>query len=132
MAGYFGTETQRRLQAAAETRAPFVAATPGARQTGRTMGCDDPERFGWMQIDAFLAEDGVFGFRLLAADRVDDLQARIAERGCRLDTWNVFLADRASALAASAAVPSRRFPTISRTCRCPATPKATPSAASRR
>jgi len=42
MAGYFGTSTQQRLQAQAEANVDFIKATPGACQTGRMMGCDDP------------------------------------------------------------------------------------------
>ncbi|SJM30033.1 hypothetical protein BQ8482_120088 [Mesorhizobium delmotii] len=38
MSGYFGTEVQQRLQAQAEASFDFINATPGACQTGRTMG----------------------------------------------------------------------------------------------
>ena len=44
MPGYFGTEMQQRLQAQAEASVDFIDATPGACQTGRTMGCDDPDQ----------------------------------------------------------------------------------------
>lgn len=100
MSGYFGTATQQRLQAQAEANAGFIAETPGACQTGRMMGCDDPDRFGWDRIIDFLQRDGVVGFRLIPDDRVPALASRLAECGCRLDTWDVFLADRATALAA--------------------------------
>lgn len=43
MSGYFGTMMQQRLQAQAEASIDFVNATPGACQTGRSMGCDDPD-----------------------------------------------------------------------------------------
>lgn len=110
MSGYFGTPLQQRLQAQAETSAAFIQATAGACQTGRTMGCDDPDRFGWERIDEFLARDGVCGFRLIAAEKVEELRSRLLERRCRLDTWDVFLADRASALAACEAILARRLP----------------------
>ena len=55
MSGYFGTQMQRRLQAQAEASVDFIHATPGACQTGRTMGCDDPDQLGWGRIDAFLS-----------------------------------------------------------------------------
>jgi RimJ/RimL family protein N-acetyltransferase len=104
MAGYFGTEMQQRLQAQAEASVGFIAATAGACQTGRTMGCDDVDRLGWDRINAFLDRDAVCGFRLIAADRVGDLRARLAQRSFRLDTWDVFLADRESAMAACGAI----------------------------
>ena len=63
MSGYFGTETQQRLQALAEASVGFINTTPGACQAGRFMGCDDADRLGWNQIDAFLQRDSVCGFR---------------------------------------------------------------------
>lgn len=110
MSGYFGTETQQRLQQQAEASAGFIAATAGACQAGRTMGCDDPDRLGWERIDAFLARDGVCGFRLIADSKVDELRSELAKRGCRFDTWEVFLADRATAVAAAEKVLSRGLP----------------------
>jgi RimJ/RimL family protein N-acetyltransferase len=100
MAGYFGTDNQRRLQMLAEKSNRFGAATPGACQAGRMLGCDDPDRLGWEHIDGLLARDGVLGFRLIDTAKVEGLKAHLSERRCRLDTWDVFLADRASALAA--------------------------------
>jgi hypothetical protein len=110
MAGYFGTEMQQRLQAQAEASVDFINATPGACQTGRTMGCDDPDRLGWERISEFLDRDGVCGFRLIPTGKVDELRSDLMKRGCRFDTWDVFLADRATALAASEAILSRRLP----------------------
>ena len=110
MAGYFGTDLQQRLQAQAEASAAFVRSTPGACQAGRMMGCDDPDALGWTYIDSFLTRDEVCGFRLLDANRVEALRAELVERGCRFDTWDVFLADRQTALAASDAILSRGLP----------------------
>jgi RimJ/RimL family protein N-acetyltransferase len=110
MAGYFGTEMQRRLQAQAEASADFINATPGACQTGRIMGCDDPDQLGWERIKAFLERDGFFGFRLIPAAKVDELRSRLATWKFRLDTWDVFLADRAVALAAAQAILARGLP----------------------
>lgn len=104
MSGYFGTQSQQRLQASAEANAAFIAATPGACQTGRMVGCDDLDRFGWERIDAILARDGIIGFRLLPADQADELHSKLADRGFRLDTWEVYLADGATAGAACEAV----------------------------
>jgi len=110
MSRYFGTEMQQRLQAQAEASVDFINATPGACQVGRMMGCDDPDRLGWDRIGAFLDRDGICGFRFIPADRIDALESRLRARDCRLDTWDVFLADRATALAACRAILSRRLP----------------------
>lgn len=110
MSGYFGTEVQQRLQAQAETSVDFINATPGACQTGRTMGCDDPDRLGWKRIIEFLDRDGICGFRLIPINKVAGLTSRLTERGYRFDAWDVFLADRATALTASEAILSRGLP----------------------
>jgi hypothetical protein len=110
MAGYFGTEMQQRLQARAELEAEFIAATPGACQTGRTMGCDDPEKFGWDRIGEIIERDGVCGFRLINANHIEEIRSELSSRGCRLDTWDVFLADRDTALAASEKLAQRSLP----------------------
>lgn len=110
MSGYFGTTMQQRLQAQAEASIDFINATPGACQTGRSMGCDDPDRLGWERIEEFLDRDGVCGFRLIPAGKVDELRSRLTKRKFRFDTWDVFLADRAGALAASQAIVSRGLP----------------------
>jgi hypothetical protein len=107
MPGYFGTETQQRLQARAEASVDFIKATAGACQAGRTMGCDDPGRLGWERIEEFLNRDGVCGFRLIPVDAAEELRSRLAKRNFRFDTWDVFLADRATALAASEAIISQ-------------------------
>ncbi|RWK63532.1 hypothetical protein [Mesorhizobium sp.] len=107
MSGYFGTEVQQRLQAQAEASVDFINATPGACQTGRTMGCDDPDRFGWELIDKILNRDGICGFRMIPAGKADELKSRLAKGGFRFDSWDVFSADRASALAASEAIIGR-------------------------
>lgn len=110
MAGYSGTETQQRLQAQAEAGIAFINATAGACQAGRFIASDDPDRLGWAQISAFLDRDGVCGFRLISADKVAELRSCPMERHYRLDTWDVFLADRSTALAASEKLLSRQLP----------------------
>ena len=110
MAGYFGTEMQQRLQAQAEASNDFINATPGACQAGRFMASDDPDKLGWAQISAFLDRDGICGFRLISADRVAKLRSHLRERNYRLDAWDVFLADRSTALAASEKLLSRQLP----------------------
>ncbi len=110
MSGYFGEEAQQRMQMQAEASVDFINATPGACQTGRTMGCDDPDRLGWERIVEFLDRDGICGFRLLSTIKADEIRTRLAGEGYRFDTWDVFLADRATALAASGSIISRGLP----------------------
>ena len=110
MSGYFGTEEQRRLQMQAEANVAFINATPGACQTGRTMGCDDPDRFGWKRISEILERDGICGFRLLSTDQAGEVRTRLTGQDYRFDAWDVFIADRVAALAASEAIINRGLP----------------------
>ena len=110
MAGYFGTDAQQRLQAQAEASFAFINATPGACQAGRFMASDDPNRLGWEQISDFLDRDGICGFRLISAHKVAELRSYLIERNYRLDTWDVFLSDRSTALVASEELLSRPLP----------------------
>ena len=110
MSGYFGTEMQQRLQAQAEASVDFINATPGACQSGRLMGCDDPDQLGWERIEEFLDRDGIYGFRMIPAAEAEKLRSRLTRWNFRFDTWDVFLADRASALAASNAILLRGLP----------------------
>ncbi|MEZ5780176.1 MAG: GNAT family N-acetyltransferase [Rhizobiaceae bacterium] len=110
MAGYYGTPAQQRLQAQAEASAGFIKATPGACQTGRTMGTDNPERLGWERIFEFLERDGVCGFRLIQKDAADSFASRLEKQGFRFDRWDVFVTDRASAVAASEKILAQPLP----------------------
>lgn len=110
MAGYFGTHIQQRLQAQAEESAEFIAHTPGACQAGRTMGCDDPKQFGWDRIGEIVERDGVCGFRLVDTADVPEISSELFARGCRFDTWEVFLAERDAALLASCKIASEPLP----------------------
>ena len=107
MAGYFGTDEQQHLQALVDASAAETAGMPGACQAGRIMGCDDVDRFGWDRIGEIIDRDGVFGFRLLPASTTDDIQARLLALGCRFDAWDVFVADRGMALAATKSLLAR-------------------------
>jgi GNAT superfamily N-acetyltransferase len=110
MAGYFGTETQRRLQARVEASQDFIRTTPGACEAGRMMSCDNLDRLGWDRILEFLQRDGICGFRLIPADEIAGLRERLARHGYRLDTWDVFLADAGTALSASDAILAAGLP----------------------
>jgi hypothetical protein len=110
MGGYFGTETQQRLQAKVEASRDFITMTPGACEAGRIMSCDDLDRLGWDRILEFLERDGICGFRFIPSDRIAGLRDRLVGQGYRLDTWDIFLADAETALVASEAILSAGLP----------------------
>ncbi len=101
MSGYFGTEEQQRLQKIAEESVDFVNATPGACQIGRILGCDDPDRLGWENVERVLDRDGAFAFRLIPAEKIEAIRRRLEARNFRLDMWDLFVGDREGALPAS-------------------------------
>jgi RimJ/RimL family protein N-acetyltransferase len=68
------------------------------------MGCDDLDLLGWQRITEFLDRDEICGFRLIPASSVEGLKSGLTERGYRFDTWDVFVADRATAMKASEAI----------------------------
>lgn len=110
MAGYFGSDMQQRLQARVEASRDFIDATPGACHAVRLMGCDDVDRLGWERIGEFLERDGVCGFRFVPVDRLGEMTVRLGALGYRLDTWDIFVAERATALAASEAILASGLP----------------------
>jgi len=110
MSGYFGTEEQQRLQKIAEENVDFINSTPGACQIGRIMGCDDPERLGWENVERVLDRDGAFAFRLIPADKIEGIRGRLEARNFRLDMWDLFVGDRDSALPASEEIVSHGLP----------------------
>lgn len=101
MAGYVGTEQQRRLQARTEAAIGWMRDTPGACNPGRFLGADDPDRLGWDVIFSIFERDGAFGFRMVAADVAEAAAERLAKRGARLDTWDVFIAGAEDVIAAT-------------------------------
>ena len=62
------------------------------------------------RIDEFLDRDGICGFRLIPVDKAEELRSHLTERNFRFDTWDVFLADQVTAMAASEAIISRGLP----------------------
>lgn len=79
-------------------------------QAGRTMGCDDPRKFGWDRVGEIIDRDGVCGFRLIDTSDVEEIRSELSRRGCRFDTWDVFIADRDTALAASRLLTGGQLP----------------------
>jgi len=95
MAGYVGTEQQMALQRSADDAIDWMNTTPGACNPGRSLGTDDPDRFGWDKIFEVLERDKIFAFRLMRSDQVDQIAKMLSKHGYRLDLWDVFIADRA-------------------------------------
>jgi GNAT superfamily N-acetyltransferase len=110
MAGYFGTQQQTQLQQRAERMYGWTMATPGACCNVRTLGTDNPDALGFDTIFKSLEEDGVFGFRLLETNRKPDLENALAEKGYRLDTWDVFVGDAETIRASTTPTLSRALP----------------------
>src|SRR5690606_3919726 len=81
MAGYFGTEKQRSLQAGAEQAHGWMMATPGACNPVRLLGSDDPDALGWDTVLDILARDGMFAFRMAPAETAQEAAARPAPHG---------------------------------------------------
>jgi RimJ/RimL family protein N-acetyltransferase len=73
------------------------------------MGCDDLDQFGWQRVTEYLDRDGICGFRLLSSNKADELTSRLTG-AYRFDSWDVFIADRATAIAASEAILSHELP----------------------
>ena len=92
MPRFFGTPEQQRLQQRVHERLDWTNATPGACNPGRFLGTDDPERLGWDVVADILEHDGFFGFRLIRASDIPEIQAKLAELGFRIDFWDVFAA----------------------------------------
>ncbi|MBX3579232.1 MAG: hypothetical protein KF723_18685 [Rhizobiaceae bacterium] len=100
MAGYVGTEKQQALQKRTESAIDWMNSVPGACNPGRMLGSDDPDLLGWDTILDTLSTEGVVGFRMIPADAAIGAAATLASHGYRLNTWNVFLADRDAAMPA--------------------------------
>lgn len=88
--GLYGDATQRHLQAA--TLADFDALynTPGAVFAARMKGTDDPEQFGWKQIETILRSDGAITFRMIPAGACAAVERRLFEMNCEITWWDVF------------------------------------------
>lgn len=110
MAGFFGTEQQVILQAAAEAALEWTRRTPGACDPGRFLGTDDPARLGWDTIFETLRRDGAFGFRMIPILDTDEVSRRLTEQAARIDFWDVFMAQRDVAEPAAASIVAAGLP----------------------
>lgn len=92
--GLYGSEAQRRLQAASLAAAAATRETPGAVFAARMAGTDDPDRLGWDRIEAILRDEGAITFRMASAKARPEVERRLAEIGCGITWWDVFDAPR--------------------------------------
>ncbi len=104
MAGFFGTKQQMALQAIAEDAREWTMNTPGACDPGRFLGTDNPDELGWGKIIEILKRDGAFGFRMIPSKDTAAISRRLLEHECRIDFWDVFVANREDAVAAASTV----------------------------
>ncbi|MEQ8783701.1 MAG: GNAT family N-acetyltransferase [Roseibium album] len=110
MAGFFGTAQQMALQAVAEDAHEWTMSTPGACDPGRFLGTDNPDAFGWDTIIEIVKRDGAFGFRLIQAADTAEISRKLQENECRIDFWDVFVANRKDATVATLEVISLGLP----------------------
>ena len=107
MSGYYGTDTQQRMQRKSDRLTPWVMNTPGACLTGRVMGTDDPDRLGWDIIRDHLAEDGAYSFRWIGPAGLDRIRRETHDLGVTIHGWDGYAND-AVALRRSIAAPLAR------------------------
>ena len=110
MPGFFGTDQQMALQAAAEKAREWTMSTPGACDPGRFLGTDNPDLLGWDKVFEILKRDGAFGFRMIPSKNTAAIARRLQENECRIDYWDVFVANRKDAVAAASIVISAGLP----------------------
>ena len=101
MAEFSGTEAQQRLQARVHEKMDWIRSTPGACNTGRMLGTDDPGQLGLDTISSILEQDGFCGFRMIPATQWEALNSAMLQLGYRMDLWNVFSATREEVLSAA-------------------------------
>ncbi|MCA1368671.1 GNAT family N-acetyltransferase [Bradyrhizobium sp. BRP14] len=87
----------------------MISATPGLAQAGRFFSVDDIDLIDWAFVEDRLARDGVFGFRLIPSDRVEEIRKKLGS-SYRLDLWNVYSADRSTAIAACTSIMEAGLP----------------------
>jgi len=111
MSGYFGTDLQEKLQRRTFERRQEIVATPGLYNGGRFIGTDDPDKVGWSVLhDLLQQQHGVLPFRLITPEQSRTYFPRLVELGCRIDTWDVFIADAQSARPVVDAILRTRLP----------------------
>ncbi|WP_431322419.1 N-acetyltransferase family protein [Rhizobium sp. YTU87027] len=106
---YYGSERQQRLQRQSDEAQTMIAATPGLVQAGRFFSTDNFDLIDWAFVDERLAKDGVFGFRMMPATRIEDIREKLG-RSYRVDVWNVCKADGNTAMAACISILKDNIP----------------------
>ena len=93
MGWYFGTDQQITLQEKVDELTVWCKDTKGAVNGGRFLGTDNIDALGWSKILGFLKDGGVFTFRMVSVEKIEELQFELNKHGMRFDSWNVFSAD---------------------------------------
>ena len=110
MPGFFGSDQQMALQVAAEEAREWTMNTPGACDPGRFLGTENPDTLGWDKVIEILKRDGAFGFRMIPSIDTAAISRRLKESECRIDFWDIFVADREDAVAAASTVIASGLP----------------------
>lgn len=90
---YFGTDHQVKLQQKVDELTAWCKDTKGAVNGGRFLGTDDSDALGWSRVIELLKDGGVFTFRMVPVEKIEELQVKLDKHGMRFDSWNVFSAD---------------------------------------
>ncbi|MBS0250963.1 MAG: GNAT family N-acetyltransferase [Proteobacteria bacterium] len=90
--------------------ATWIASTPGACNSGRSLGCDDLDRFGWESVAQIMQRDGALGFRLLPQERAEELSRWMSSRSYRIDFCDPFIGEREAVLGAAEKILSHPLP----------------------
>lgn len=88
--GLFGSDLQRKLQAASLASVREYRDTPGAVFAARMAGTDDPDRFGWDRIEQVLRNEGAISFRMVPTGQCAAIERKLKDMGCTVSWWNVF------------------------------------------
>lgn len=91
---YFGTDQQVRLQKKVDELTKWCSQTRGAVNGGRFLGTDDYNALGWERVIELIKDHGVFTFRMIPVEMLDEFRASLSKHDIRFDSWNVFSADR--------------------------------------
>ena len=110
MGWYYGKPEQQRLQQRVDEMAVWCRTVQGAVNAGRMLGVDDIDALGWETIFARLEKDGFLTFRMIPSESIAETEARLAERGFRIDWWNVFKGSAEAVLSHTADEDMRRLP----------------------
>ncbi len=74
---YHGNDQQVRLQKTVDEYTDLCLKTKGAVNGGRFLGTDDYEALGWEQVIELIKQHGVFTFRMIPVEKLDEFRANL-------------------------------------------------------